>query len=214
MDVPDRTAPPLALPTLGLVAGLALLGAVLGPLFDQIHVQNGVLHYPHPDVFGQPWWVFPQFAAAAVLMSLPYRALLPRLPAHERARVSAGQVLGSTALFAGLYFGTALFHRYELLLAAAYAALFAARVARDGGRPVVAHGVVIAIGGTAWEATLCALGAFGYDVERSLFDVPLWLPGLYLHAALFLRQFARWSYAERPDARAAAGGRGDESEAA
>lgn len=205
MAAPARSRPPLVLPSARLVGFVALLGAVAGPLFDQIHVQLGVLHYPRPDILGQPLWVYPQFAVASVLMALSYRLALPWLPARERTPVGPGQVLVAMAVFVGLYFCTALFWRHEWLLAAALVALFVARVAFDGGWPATAHAVVCAAVGVTWEASISALGAFAYDVDRSLFGVPAWLPGLYLHAALFLRQVARQPFGEAPAPAAAAG---------
>ena len=45
---------------------LFLLGGAAGAGLDQIHVRTGVLSYASPGRLGQPWWVAPQFGAAAV----------------------------------------------------------------------------------------------------------------------------------------------------
>lgn len=191
----ERTGRGLAWPSVKLVAVIAALGSVLGPLFDHIHLDLGVLGYPDADLFGQPWWVFPQFGFAAVVMVLPYRALLPFAPSDEQTRGSLRAVLVTCAVFVTLYFGTSLLHRFEWPLLAAYVVAFLLRLPREGRWWAFGHGIACAVGGTAWEASLCALGAFWYGVEQSLFGVPAWLPGLYLHAALFLRALARYTYA-------------------
>ena len=48
----------------------------------------------------------------------------------------------------------------------------------------------LALGGTLWEMGLTRTGAFKYNFPDVL-GVPLWLPGLYAHAAALALAIAR-----------------------
>lgn len=170
---------------------LAVLGALLGPLFDQIHVVGGALHYPAPDLLGQPWWVYPQFSLASLAMAGTCQWFL-RL---QRAGDSAGSIMDverSLVWFVGAYLSSVVFQSFEWGLAVALVVLFAWRLRDEAHRlPLVLYAVACSFGGTLWEVTISSQGFFTYDAPAALISVPAWLPGLYLHAALFTRASSR-----------------------
>lgn len=85
--------------------------------------------------------------------------------------------------FVASYLATGLLRRRPSTLAAALLLTFVARMAlrTDRGR-IVAFALVLAVLGTGYEHRLAGTGAFGY-AEPALGNVPVWLPGLYLHGA-------------------------------
>ena len=46
----------------GTLLTVALLLAVVGPLFESLQWQLGMFRYTQPDVIGVPWWLFPFYA--------------------------------------------------------------------------------------------------------------------------------------------------------
>src|SRR6266550_3894238 len=60
-----------------------------GALCDQIHVQSGVLAYPHPWVADQAWWVAPQFGLGMIVVLATARAVTEAgaAPTHHRRRL-------------------------------------------------------------------------------------------------------------------------------
>jgi hypothetical protein len=163
---------------------------VVGSLCDQIHVLGGVIAYPAAGFLRQPWWVPLEYGFAAVAMVLPCGVLLRALGLRE-TRGTARDLVRPFLWFVAAYLATALFQRWPLSLEAALVATFALRAARGGGTAVALYGIACAAGGFFWEATLSSRGHFVYLAPHTLFGVPWWLPGLYLHAALLLRQIAR-----------------------
>jgi hypothetical protein len=164
-----------------LLLASALLGLVLGPALDQIHVQTDTLVYAHPWWLDQAWWVGPQFALAFVAITVGVLAI-------DRSTAPApgpGWVASATALFVVAYLVTGFGHRHEwlvfgVLFAGLALRMFAARNEPDPTLPRAA--VMLAIGGAGYEALLSSLpGTFEYTVA-SLGPVPVWLPVLYMHA--------------------------------
>jgi hypothetical protein len=164
-----------------LIPASALLGLVLGPALDQIHVQTHALAYAHPWWLDQAWWVGPQFAVAFVAITIGVLAI-DRPGGPPPGPVWIGS---ATALFVLAYAITGVGHRHEwlvfaVLLAGLAARMFAARHAPDPTLPRAA--VMLAIGGSGYEALLSSLdGTFHYTVA-SLGPIPVWLPLLYMHA--------------------------------
>jgi hypothetical protein len=175
------------------VAAFFLLGAVVGTLGDRIHTFWTVLTYPRPTAWGEAWWVVPEMGCAGVAM----------IAAHAQTRGALGEAPGGAssrdvasafAWFAGAYLATGLFRAYPGALALALAAAFVARALSPGvrtSRAMWLHALGTALTGTLAEATLSATGAFSYVVAGRVGNVPVWLPGLYLHAALLARSVER-----------------------
>jgi hypothetical protein len=174
---------PLALPRPLTLATLFAVGAVVGTLTDQIHLLGGVIAYPAGGLFGQPFWVPLQYGFAAIAMSLPARFIVRDAPGAAR------DLAAPTVWFVGAYVASALFQQWPVALAAAMLFTFAARAGR--ARMVWLFALSCAVGGVAWEIALVWRGHFLYLAPHAAFGVPWWLFGLYLHAALLLRQVAR-----------------------
>lgn len=175
---------PLAAPRLRLlpVATLFLAGALFGTLTDQIFLLGGVTAYPAGGLFGQPAWVPLLYACAAPALALPARWLLREPPG------SARDLLVPSCWFLAAYFAGPIFQQWPAALTAGLVAAFAARTREPR---VIAYAVGCALGGVAWEIALSSRGYFLYLAPHAAFGVPWWLFGLYLHAALLMRQVAR-----------------------
>ncbi|MBI2893865.1 MAG: hypothetical protein HYY06_09955 [Deltaproteobacteria bacterium] len=176
----------------GRVALLALEGAIICTLADQLHVRFGVLSYPSPAFAGEAWWVPPEFAIAVVAMTLSYRLL-------DRAGGTTGvAIVTGLAWFYGIYLASCLLGAWPVALTAAFVVTFAGRLAFEArGRsigkvllPGLPHALAVAAAGPAVEATLVSLGLFAYAAP-DLLGVPMWLPALYLHGAWAGRAIAR-----------------------
>lgn len=191
---------PPRLPPARAVAVLFALGALVGTALDQIHVQGGVLHYRSPGPLGPPWWVFPQFGFAAAVMAGGWGVWADLFVAKDiRPPVRAFAI--AFAWFVAAYLGSAVFQAHEVPYALATVTAFGARLVGDDDRgAAIAHALGCAAGGCAWEIVLSSTGAFTYDAPSSLVNVPLWLPGLYLHAGLFVREIGRLVLPARTEA--------------
>lgn len=162
---------------------LFAVGAVLGTALDHIHVATAVLAYPTPFAFAQALWVPPLFGFAAVSFVRMWQPL--RSPADRRP--SPGRVVAAFAIFAAAYAVTGLARDSAPLVWALLLPAWIALIAGPGWQRRAIYGLVVAASGTAFESLLCWLGGFHYLVPTSL-RVPAWLPVLYLHASLLLRQ--------------------------
>lgn len=150
-----------------------MIGAAAGRLLDGAHVRAGVLSYPGRA--SQPWWVAPQFGAAAVLIArAAEHAVGP-----DAERVSPAVVVTDTVWFAGAYLATAALHRRPNALAVSLLAIAATRAARRRPRPPVWFAAGLMVAGTTYEHMLSGSRAFGY-AHPTLGHVPRWLPALYL----------------------------------
>ena len=168
------------------------VGTVVGPLLDQIHVQSGALDYEHPWLWGQAWWVGPQFGVAFAFLAATAVAVQHHLGTREPDMVPTARIVQQFAWFLAAYAATGLLWREPLLLALLLVAALAVRVATvRPDRPAIRTIMLLAVVGTAYEATLSAIpGTFGY-ADTSGLPVPVWLPLLYAHGAPLLRTFMR-----------------------
>jgi len=159
----------------------ALLGAGASLVGDHLHVTQGVLSYPHVACWGQAWWVFPLFFGATFALFATARRVHPG--AAERPAVSVRAAAGDFLGFFTAYAFTAFASSMPDLVLWVLVGAWGARVL--GGMPPrqVVLCLVIAIGGTSWEAMWSGLGMFSYS-HPDLLGVPRWLPALYLHAAV------------------------------
>jgi len=175
-----------------LITAVFLASCIIGPALDQIHVIGGALSYAHPWLFGQAWWVGPQFGlafagicAASLLVQHHFGTRNPE-PTHT-ARV--GQ---QAAWFVAAYLTTGILWEHPWLVAALLAAGLLVRLASV--RPDAASVrtiLVLALAGTAYEALVASLpGTFDYTLTGGA-PVPVWLPLLYAHGAPLLRTFAK-----------------------
>ena len=170
---------------LGETAALFILGAIVGTALDQLHVMGGVLAYPRPAFLGEAAFVPFLFGGATVSLTLfwrlAFRGGAPRWP--------SAALFGLYLLdFACAYLLTVLLRDLPAISLFALSVSWVALAAPHGARPL-AYGVAVAVAGTLTEAALCHLGLFRYLAAGLLpgLAVPLWLPGLYLHASLATR---------------------------
>ncbi len=168
---------------------VAAAGAVICTVCDHLHVVTGVLAYPHVAFWGEAWWVPFLFGGASVFIvgsAGNVRGIFaaPALPAPSVQRVAAGAVAFVTA-----YAFTAFGHELPNVVGAVLAGFWLAR-ALQAPAWLVVYSIVVAIGGSAFEATWSALGFFRYLVPDFV-GIPRWLPGIYLHVAFLTADLER-----------------------
>jgi hypothetical protein len=186
---------------------LFLLGAILGTLGDSMHVAAGVLGYPAPTLLGEKPWV-PLIMGIGFINLVEgqafWRARWPRVtPGKGESATTPGAVLAAAAFLAA-WAATALFWRHPRLLTLALVALYCAWPGALQPR-VLLSALITAALGPGVEATLSFAGGFDYYTGHLFLGVPLWLPALYLHAAMAgrfveLRFPSALPWARRPDA--------------
>jgi hypothetical protein len=158
---------------------LFIVGSSLGASLDLFHNLGGVSGYLHPSLWGLPWWVFPEFGVAVVLIALTHHLF------QHKSRVSPNiiHIPGSLVLFASFYGLSAVLAAQPVLC------LFILLIGfiglwywTDRSRKGLMIAVGVAIAGTSFEALLTQTGHFFYW-EPHLWGVPFWLPLLYLSAS-------------------------------
>ena len=164
-------------------------GAIGGTLLDQIHVRSHVLHYAHPSVAGEAWWVVPEFGVAATVALLSAIGMTKRL---WRASRDGVPVVVDASTFVVAYTVTGVFHRHSWIVLVVLICLWAGMVAahRDR-RAFVLTSLALAIVGPIYEGAFSSTGAFRYDVTPLVGRVPIWLPALYLNAGVLAASVAR-----------------------
>lgn len=171
----------------------ALAAGVLCTLLDQVHVRTATLGYPHAVLFGQDWWVLPNFMLGVIpaLALYPWVARAMGEGADLAWREGAWRgVAVSLVLLSVVYASSGVFNQHPRVLLVAMLAFYALRMGYEGSRSLLVVSVLMAIGGSSIEASLCALGKFYYRVPDGM-GVPMWLPGVYLHGAFALRAVMR-----------------------
>jgi hypothetical protein len=169
-----------------------VLGTVAGPLLDQIHVQSGALSYEDPWLWDQAWWVGPQFGLAFAFLAATAVTIQHHLGTRDPEMVPPTRIAQQFAWFLAAYVATGVLWREPALLGLVLVAGLVVRVSTvRPDVPAVRTIVLLALVGTAYEATLSSIpGTFGYAETYGL-PVPLWLPLLYAHGAPLLRSFMR-----------------------
>lgn len=165
-----------------------VVGGIVGALLDQIHVRYGVLHYPHPVLFDQAWWVVPLFGAATLAILSGARMFITRFPATREHRVA-----GSLAWFVAAYWASGVWQAHPNALAVAYVI---GLLLHTTHLPTLGFAVLLAACGCAFEAWLSSTGAFTYSFP-DVAGLPIWLPGLYLQGAPAALAVTTWLH-ERP----------------
>lgn len=161
---------------------------------DLLHVRYGVISYPSSGpLFGQAWWVAPGFAIAVVAMIVaawPFAEFI--------ARQRRKDILRDAAWFFASYAGTAVAGEKVVGLSALLFGLWMYRLgSRPDRRPLAVFSVVLGLGGTIAEIALHATGLCRYS-QRQLWNVPVWLPLLYMMGAPLAVGVARWVRGEPP----------------
>lgn len=157
------------------------IGGIGGALCDQIHVQGQVLWYPQVFFAGQAWWVAPNFGLATVLMYLCASMWAPAVERAEPPLPDNGHLIRQALWFLVAYGLSAGMQQKPYALCAIYAVLLVRRmVQRRDVVPQLVNAACLAVGGTLFENVLAGTGAFHYR-DPQLGNVPIWLPGIYLH---------------------------------
>jgi monoamine oxidase len=167
-------------------------------LADRVWVALGMLVYPTVGPGKQPLWVAPQLGIAGVGVVLTYRFLsrwVLKKSEHAGEDHAVAVLIGAAWFLAahlgGLFYGTAYPKGYLVALSTAWLlrVIFAKLPFREL-LLVVGYSLGVAVGGAGAEAMMSKMGLMHYP-DGPLFGVPLWLPGLWLHAALWARAMAR-----------------------
>lgn len=174
---------------------LALLGATLGTMLDRMHASTRTLEYTEPGSWGQPWWVPPLFAGAAIGLGggrlfLGTRGLPPAR--FETALAGAG-------LFAIAYVMSSVLPDWLAIVCMVPLAVFMF-LRFDRSRLGIVHLVACSVIGTAVEIALIGAGQFRYiDPGGPLapLGVPTWLPVLYACGATGVGAIARFLASEK-----------------
>jgi hypothetical protein len=174
-------------------------GGILCVVGDHLHVSQGVLFYPRAAFWDQAWWVFPLFFGATLVVVGGVRLIhpSPRTPGStENPEHPARVALGDLVAFFTAYAFTAYAHSLPDVVLWVLVGLWLARVIHGMAPRHVLFCLLVALGGTLWEAMFSGLGAFTYR-HPDFLGVPRWLPALYLHAAV-LADSARTLLGEPP----------------
>lgn len=183
-----------------LLRASALLFVTFGAVFsllDRVWVELGALDYPITPG-KQPPMVPLVLGGAGVLIVLIYRFLSRWLVkgAPREGENHAREVLVGAAFFVAAQVGGPLYGvqdpvPYLIVLVGIW--LVRVLLLRLQFRElllVVGFSAVTAAGGVVGEAIACRVGLMSYP-DGPLIGVPLWLPGIWLHAALWARALAR-----------------------
>ncbi len=171
-------------------------GSVLCTLLDQLQVRFGVLEYRDGSMFGQAPWVPLLFAVATLIGLFGYLTRARKLgflrdlregPRDRWGTREAAWALGWMVLAYGVSGPLQGSPRWLLGL---YVFTFALRSWSLSAPGLGWSSLQFAIGGTIFEALLASTGTFHYR-HPDLWGVPLWLPGIYLHATPLLRAVLR-----------------------
>ena len=160
-----------------------VLSGIGGAALDLLHTHLGVLSYREPWLFGQAWWVAPNFGIGfsiflAIGMLMTKRAI--DLPTPRES-----ELYRSGAIFAGAYLLSCFFSDHPWLMLLFFVAVFLGRAMRGPATKLfIAHALALAAMGTAFELALTSTGAYWFH-HPDVLTVPAWLPGLYLNGAPF-----------------------------
>jgi hypothetical protein len=189
----SRDAPTLAWRR---VVFFAVVGAVVGTALDALHVLTGVLAYPHPTLGLQDWWVPALFASAGIALCEGHRrvavVLAGRTPPWASTRDTAACVL----LLVAVYGSSGLLKAWAHTAALLYVALFAMAwrlTAQQARRALMIHAAGAAVMGPLVEILISKAGGFHYLVP-DVAGIPIWLPPLYMNAAVAGAALDRWCW--------------------
>lgn len=175
----------------------ALLGAAVATFCDGVHVYTQTLSYTHPLWFGQPWWVYPNFALVFIFMEFACLFIADRLPAgiSVKQSVSKGNIREFTEtviIFALVYLLSGFGNFSPVFLSVIFYGTFTVRWLFTYDRLwLLVLAVAMAIGGMFVEGAFAATGLMEYRYV-DVFYVPFWLGGLYVHGAFALREGLRF----------------------
>lgn len=178
----------VSLPPPARLVACFVIGAVLGPSLDAIHVYGDVLEYHDPGIGETAWFVIPQFGLVGVLggLAVPRLERLAGPPEPPRWRVD--QLIGELMLFAALYLVTTLVASDDAgRLTAGLFALAGLRLALAPAPGDWAYVISAAVLGPLGEIVISAAGLFDY-LDPDVAGIPYWLPALWANGGFLLRR--------------------------
>jgi hypothetical protein len=161
-----------------------LTGAIAGTALDRIHTYWGVTVQPDPLLWGESWWVPLVFGGAGILVIYTPRWIRRALHAPA-APGSTANLLAAFAWFTAVYFASGIWKDHPVCLLAAFTATWVARGFVRRSAVFWLIGVAAAILGPATEHLMTQVLHWYTFPDGHVLGLPLWLPGLYLHAAAF-----------------------------
>lgn len=158
---------------------LFLLGAVVGPVGDHIHVATLTTSYPDspiPEIGSSPLW-FPLATGLATVLLAELRLRV----APPRTRFGVRHGIGAIAAVLGTYALTGILHGAPMFaVTILIGSLAAVTWAAFGDLAAVWVGLVAAVAGPVTEIVGAAAGTFSYAADADqLAGVAPWLPALY-----------------------------------
>lgn len=176
---------------------LLVIGATVGPCLDGLHTYSGATWYPAPQFLRSVWWCPPLFAAAAVAIGVS-RLWWEKLLKRPGPALTWPQVLGAMGVFIACYAASGFLPVSEAARAVLLGGAFlGAWAAWDRTALGLACAAGAAFGGWLVEHTLVGQGLF-FHKETTLDGIALWLPALYLSAAVAIGGLARKLYVLAP----------------
>lgn len=172
---------------------LAIAGALLCTVGDHLHATLGVLVYSHADVWGQPLWVAPMFALAAIVCVATARPFVADLP-PPKASLLLSDALG----FMGAYVYTSFAppDRPSVTLAVLAGAFVVRVLGERRSARVVVYSLLLGLGGVVTERMISATGGFHY-LHPDWLKTPRWLAAIYFHAGLLSADIAARHFPQR-----------------
>jgi Protein of unknown function (DUF2878) len=171
----------------GRIATCFCLGALLGTLFDGIHLYGDVESYPDPVLGRWAWFVPLEFGAVGALAGAAIPPL-ERLAGPPRTPYWTPAVrIAELCLLVAAYLSTVVLADAPVVVTAALAALLVARLTVWPVPGDWAYALIAAVAGAVVEALLSAAGVFDY-ADPDLAGIPMWLPFLWANGGIFIRR--------------------------
>lgn len=168
----------------------ALAGGVACLILDHLHATHGVIWYPRPVFWAQPWWVLPLFVTATASAIVGARLIRRVLGGAPLPVPSVGALAGDGIAFATAYAATSYLNANSVALALVLAAFWVARVARGLAPWAIVFCLLTAFAGWGVEAAVQAADGFHYH-HPDVGSVPYWLPMIYLYVGVLGAQLER-----------------------
>ena len=192
---PELEAAPVPVDVSRLIKASAALFVAFGGVFtlaDRVWVKLGTLNYPTEPAGEQALWVPLLLGSAGLMFVLAHRFVSrwllkqPQPASADPARdVAFAAAWFTAAHLGGPLIGTSAPVAYLIGLCAIwFVRVLLLRLSGKEFVLVVGFSVALAVGGAIAEGGMTRLGLMEYP-EGSLIGVPLWLPGIWLQAALW-----------------------------
>src|SRR5688572_27643492 len=172
----------------------AVIGSIVGTVLDMGHVLTGTLTYPYTHIGLQPFWVPFLFAGAGIALGEGHRRVaIPLAGGHVPSGDAKTALVGVAALV--FAYGSSGFLRhwpvFALILFFIVFAIAFATTPAASRKALLIHALGAGLMGPLVEILISSSGGFLY-VQTDVFGIPLWLPGIYVNAAVASAALDRW----------------------